>query len=295
MAARMASSRRRSPDHENDQRRARFVAHAAVAVTALSQRKARIAEALDVARVARMEGLGLLLHQRGVRAVQRGRGLLPRYAGLEPRQQVNPVIVVPVRAVPIGGEQRLEAHWYVDIDIAAERGAVEVLGRDADHGKGVGVHADGLVQHVQLSAELVAPIAVAQHRHGASAARPVVFGRNHAADERFDAKHGEIAARYHHGRPAHGLLSEGQVGAEIPEARHSGYALRWLLQLAEHRVTENVIAVAGIVVGTAAALEVVRRFQQDELLGMPHRKIREYHLVQQREDRRIGPDTQSQR
>ena len=160
-------------DHEDDERRAGFVARAAVAALAFGKGEARVAEALDAAEVAGMIVPGLLLHQAGIGPIESGRGLLARDAWFEPRNQVDPIIVPAIRAVPVGRKQGLEGHGHIDVEIHSERRAIESVGGDADDGERVRVHADGLVEHVRS--------AVSQHGHGIAGARAIILGSDGAA------------------------------------------------------------------------------------------------------------------
>jgi hypothetical protein len=74
------------------------------------------------------------------------------------------------------------------------------------------------------------------------------------------------------------------------ETREHGLTL---LQVSEHRVAENDVTVAGLIAGLHPGLGAGRT-EIDELLGMIDRERPEQHLVEHREDRRVGADAECQ-
>ena len=137
------------------------------------------------------------------------------------------------------------------------------------------------------------PVAVSEHRDRVAAAVPVILGRDGTADDRPHAQHREILSGDDVKTPWHRLFAEGQIPAHVPEGSETRQALRVLLQSSENRVTEDVIHSARVVARAASVLELSRRGDQHQLLGLLDGKRAEHQLMEQREDRCICADAQS--
>ena len=113
-------------------------------------------------------------------------------------------------------------------------------------------------------------------------------------ERRLDLQDLEVVARDEQPLPGHRLAVEGHVRAEGDVRRDAGEHRLHLLQVAEHRVAEDGIAVPGLPARLRSRLRPRRR-QVDELRRPRHVQRLEQHLVEAREDRRIGADPERQR
>src|SRR5439155_9647438 len=66
-------------------------------------------------------------------------------------------------------------------------------------------------------------------------------------------------------------------------------------EFAESSPVEDIFHSSGIVIRTAAALEIARRGKQNQLFRMRHRERAEHDLVHQRKDGGVDADAESQR
>jgi hypothetical protein len=90
-------------------------------------------------------------------------------------------------------------------------------------------------------------------------------------------------------------MREGDVGAQIAEARQARYALGMFLQLAEEGVAENGIHAARVIRGSVAIFEITGRLEHHQFFRLLHRQRGQNNLVQQREDRGVGANSQAER
>jgi len=126
-----------------------------------------------------------------------------------------------------------------------------------------------------------------------SAGRLVVVGREQAPTAG-EGPGPEEAARDHDAVRRLGLAVVGEIGAEPTVRGDAGEAGLQALEVAEHRVAEHLLAVAGLLARRGAGLGPGRA-QVHQLAGRRHRQGPQQHLVEQREDGRIGANTQGQR
>ena len=241
-----------------------------------------------------VDGSGHLFDHGVIGAVQSRLGALARHAGADPGDQIDPVIVEPVGAVPALGEMRLEGHGHENAGLAADGGTGEAVRGDADHGERLAVDLHDLIEHIGLAAELLLPIAIVDHRDRVAGAGYVVVGGDQAAQQRLRTHHFEIVAGDQHHRTGDGLAGEGDIGGKGAEAG-DGSRFGRFFQLAKGSPIEDVVRAAGIVGVAAAILEVAGRGEEHQLFRMGNRKRAQHDLVEKRKDGGIDADTESQR
>lgn len=264
-----------------------------VSLPAFDQAQARLEETLLLLRIAKTQHTGLMLHQTGVDSVQRPLGLLACHARFQACHQIDPIIVVALRAVPVGRKRPAQGYWHIDVRYVAEGDTVEALGRDSDNRECHAIHGDRLIEHFGPAVQPVLPVAVPQNRDRIPGAR-VIGRRDHTSDYGVDAERREVAARYQHHRPWNRLVAERQVRREPDEAGHTVDACGLFFQSAKDRVAEDKVHTTRLIGGTAAGFELAWRGHQHQFLRVRNRQRAEQYLVHQREDRRVGPDAQPQ-
>src|ERR1017187_899786 len=142
---------------------------------------------------------------------------------------------------------------------------------------------------------MLLPGSIAHHRHRCGAG-PVVRGRNRAPGKCADTERREVIAR----NELAFKWFRGSVRAAAARAQF-GQATLKCGQLAELRrvIAELLIERVGINVPvflqSPKHAAIVAAPEAVQVLGILHRQRLEHHRVHQREDGRVGPDTQSQR
>src|SRR5262249_561793 len=153
------------------------------------------------------------------------------------------------------------------------------LGCDPDQCERMPVDADRLIEN-RLAAQVVHPVAVADHGDGVAAALTIVLRKDRAADQRLDAEHRKVLAGDDGDSAGMSLLSEGDIRAEVTKRGQPGNS--WIvLKSAEDLVAEDVVHAASVVRGTTAALEVAGRSDEHQFFGTLHGQGAKDHLVQQ--------------
>src|SRR5688500_3511180 len=107
-----------------------------------------------------------VVDDRLVEAIDGASRLLARDAGLEPREEVDPVAIATLEPAPDGDELLSHRDRHVDLGPDAERRAVETARGDADDRHRLAVHRDGLSDDRRIGAEPRLPIVVAEHGDG---------------------------------------------------------------------------------------------------------------------------------
>ncbi len=231
---------------------------------------------------------------RMVHPVQRRLCLLQRYLRLESAEEIGPVALATLEAGVARGHHaphghRHEHHWPF-----AEGGAFEAARCHPDNGEGLAVDLDGLAEHRRVGAEVRGPVAVAQHGDEMPADGLIVAGPQQPSDSGLQLERREVGTGDQRATAADRLIVIGEVGAEAAVRGEAGEHRLALLEIPEHRVAEDHVAVAGLAAGLRARLGAGGR-KIHQLIGFGHRQRLEQHLVDQREDRGVGPDAEGQR
>ena len=158
----------------------------------------------------------------------------------------------------------------------SESGTTEPARRNANDRQWLAIDHDLFAEHRRARAERVLPEGVAQHRHVVAvlAARGLVVSpREQAAERRLNAEHREIRSRYQDPVAVDRRLpGQGEVDAERHVASDPAERRlrRRFLEVAEHRVVEDLEAVTG----HAAVVEHHLRARSggvDQSVGVCHR------------------------
>jgi hypothetical protein len=141
-------------------------------------------------------------------------------------------------------------------------------------------------QHGRIFLEAAPPEAVAENQIGTGAGGPVVLGGEQAPDDGLHAWHLEVVAADEDaggqlGGRARLVTKAGRIDAAV-----SDQAVECLHLVAEGGVVGAVPACAGL--GTLALRDGM------QLLGVLHRQEAHQHAVEQRENRRVGADAESE-
>jgi hypothetical protein len=252
------------------------------------------------------QGHGLLAHpllQRGldlgedrpVDPVDSRPGLLQGDAGLEPGEQVRPVAPPVVESVEsrVGLGPHRDRHE--DLGVAADRGPGKSAGCHPDDRVGMAVDDDRLAHDAPVGAELGGPVLVAQDRNEAGPGRLVIRRGEQASGGRCQAQHGKVGPGHQESRPIDRSLALGrQVRAEVAVSRDAGEDRLGLFQVAKHRVAPHLGAVARLAAGLGTGIGP-RRGQVHQLGGVRRRQGAKEELVEERKDRGVGSDAESQR
>ena len=122
----------------------------------------------------------------------------------------------------------------------------------------------------------------------------VVARAEQTADRRPNAEYRKIAAGHEHALAVDRLLRVGKVRAEDSVSRDPNEDRLRLLEIAEHRVAENGIAVASHVALRLPGLGAGGG-EVDQPMGLLHRQGAQQHLVEQRENSGVRADAERQR
>ena len=214
-----------------------------------------------------------------VRRRHRRARLLDRHARLQPCEEVRPVgapVVEPLERL------REAAHRdrREDDRPHAERRSVEAARRDADDRHRLPVHCQPLIEDVRVAAEPPEPVRVAQHDHVRLARRLVVVGAEQPAERRLQREHVEIGAGDEQPFRVLRLVARGQIRAERYVRGDAGERRLDALEVPEHRVAEDLIAVARLAARLAAGLRP-RRAEVHEPLRRRHVERLQQQLVEQ--------------
>ena len=116
-----------------------------------------------------------------------------------------------------------------------------------------------VADHVWIAVETGRPVGVAEHDDRRFPRLLIVPGRSSRPIAGCHAEDGEVAAGDEYALAVQRLVVERQVRAEQDVRGDVGEHLMVLLQVAEHRVAEDVVAVPGLVAGLRAGLRPRRR------------------------------------
>ena len=220
--------------------------------------------------------------------------LLDRDAWLQPAEHVGPVAAAVVEPLEARFHQRAKRDRHKHLGLGAKRGAVEPSRRDADDREALPVDDQRVVQDARVEAEALLPVVVAEHGDARLADDAVVALAEHAAEGRLNAQQREVTPRDEHARTRQRLPLVGQIRAEDPVGGNPGEHRLHLLEIAEHRVAEDLVALARLVARVASGLGPRRR-EVHQLVGRLDRQRPQQHLVEQREDGGRRPDPERQR
>jgi len=175
---------------------------------------------------------------------------------------------------------------HPDVGVPLRRHTVETRRGDADHGQQLLIDNNVAAQHGWVRAETISPQVIAEHRQRMPTRNAVVLAGEQPPDHRLDSQHLEVIARYEF------LLRELVAAARSRYEPYLGYAAG-----SEHAV-EKIRAACDLSVErqrhrprspTAGAMD------RDQLLRMRYRQHAQHQRVKQRENRRVGSDTERQR
>ena len=229
-----------------------------------------------------------------VRNVDGRASLRDGHARLEAREDVDPVVAPVGERLRRAARQLSHRDWREHPGLVSECRPVEAWRRHADNRHRLAVDDDGVTDDRRAGVETRAPVVVAEHHHGGLAGGLVVGRSDQPAQGRLQAEHLEVAAGHEHAVGVERLPAIRQVRAERPVRGHAReHGLR-LLEIAEHRITEDRLRAAGVVARLGSRLRAGRR-QVDQPPRVLHRQGPEQHLVEQREDRGIRANAKPQR
>src|SRR5262245_31545183 len=97
---------------------------------------------------------------------------------------------------------------------------------------------DRLVQRAGLPAQLVDPVAVADHGDSVAAAFAIILWSDDATHQRLNPEHWKILPRHQGHSAGSRLPAECNIGAQVPEGGNSGNP-GVVLQTAKHLVAED--------------------------------------------------------
>jgi hypothetical protein len=145
-----------------------------------------------------------------------------------------------------------------------------------------------VADHARVASEPIDPIVVSEHDDGVPAIDLIVFLRaENAAESRLDAEHREEVSRDHFGVDALGLVVDTDGCGHEPPAQHLLQRLRLLLEVLIERIRMHPRPhVAPVVVAFLV--------EHDQLVGLLDRQLSQQHLVDERENGRVGADAKSQ-
>ena len=220
-----------------------------------------------------------------------------RDPGLHSPEEVDPVGVAalhPARA--LGTRLHHVPHRQRDVDVRtrAQRGAFESPRRNTNDREGATIDDHRPADCGRIAAEPVRPERVAED-HDVVRAQHAIVGRREQSTERWlDPERGEVRPRDHQSASSGGLVIDRETRPEHPVGREPREHRRRALEVAEHRVAEHDLAAAclraALHTGLGAGCAEV-----DQLLRFGDRERTEQDLVEEREDRRVGADAESQR
>ena len=214
-----------------------------------------------------------------------GRSLANRYS--EYRRTVVPAAPARLHRLPQGDRDE-------HARLAPERRAVEPARRDADDRQRLAVDDHRLVEHGRIGGELRRPVGVAEHDDRRLADEAIVVAVEEPPERRLLLQHLEVVARDHEALRVLRLALERKVGAEEQMRRDAREDRLDLLQIAEHGVAEDRVAVARLAARLRSRLGPGRR-EIDQPAGLRHRHRLEQHLVETGENGRVGANPERER
>jgi hypothetical protein len=166
----------------------------------------------------------------------------------EAGKEVDPVIA---SLFPLRETRDRSAHRerHVHERTRADGRPLESLGRHTDDCKRLAVDDDGLTDGVCVLAELVLPERVGDDGDEVRADDAVVIGREQAARGGLKSEDREIRAGNERPLTGHRLVANAERDAGAPMSRDPRERRLRFLEIAEHRVTPDDVAVPGLVAG----------------------------------------------
>ena len=282
---------------EDEQRRPRFAVHVALPARAGLQRQRLLPEPRHrlVAHALLQRRLDVV-DDRPVGAVQGDAGLVDRDARREPGEEIGPIRTPVLEAWVQPRRIHLGTHrdGHEDRGLHAQCRALEPARRHTDDGQSVPVHDQRLTEHRFVFLEPAAPVVVAEDHYLMGAGSAVVVGREEPPDRGLECQHREVLARDQDAPARLGLPAERDVGAKGAVRGNARKARLHALQIPKHRVAEGLLAIAGLVAGCRPRLGS-RRPEVYEGVGLGHGERAQEDLVEQREDRRVRAEPESER
>ena len=194
------------------------------------------------------------------------------------REQVRP-IVGPERPTGLGVQHRAQRdrdeHGWPHPD----RRAVEALRSNANDREALAVDDYLLVEDGWIEAESRRPIVVAEHHHARLADDVVVIRIEQSSQRGLQLQHRKIAARHEEAFAARRLRLVREVCAEADVRRDVREHGLDLLQVSEHGIAEDDIAVAGAAAAPKARLRTGRA-QVHEFRRIANRERLQQHLME---------------
>ena len=233
-----------------------------------------------------------LRQERAVEGRQPRLRLSAREARLQAADDLDPVVLRIVQAVPERRHLRLLHHRHEDVRGAAGLDSGEAVARDADDGQRLPVDDDRLVQDGGVRAESARPVAVGEDGDRMGAGRAIVGRRQRPAERRHDAEHVERVPAHELSRGAFGRSARAHARVERKLGHESREDVAPRREIPVHRVRERRRDVR---IAPAVPLDRAVRAQQHELARVAHREQRQEHPIDEREDRRVGADSERER
>ena len=216
---------------------------------------------------------------------------------LETGEEIEPVLpaVLEAAVADVGSESGMHRDRYEDHGWHVERRAPESGRGHADDRQRLAVDDQRIAEHVARPAQVVLPELVAQDGDRAPADRLVDFRTEQSSQRRHGTQGREVRAGHLHAldlaegsAPIRDARAEAAVRDEVREERLLP------LQVTEHRVAEYLVAPARPVATGQAGLRP-RRLEIHQALRLDDRQRTQQKLAVEGEDRRVGPDAESQR
>ena len=232
-----------------------------------------------------------------VQGRHRGAGLVDGDLRLQAREQVEPVVLAVCETALVLDriQPRIHRERHEDLGRHVDGGAAESGRRHAYHGQRLAVDQQHLSKHVPRAAQLVPPELVAQDGDGMAADRLVDFRTEQPPQIRHEAQRREVRAGDLHALDdVEAAPPPGNAEDEAAVRRNVREDGLLPLQVAEHRVAEHLVASAGPVAEVRAGLRS-RRLEIHQPIRLDDRQRTQQQLAVEGEDRRVGPDPESQR
>src|SRR5437764_14435939 len=147
--------------------------------------------------------------------------------------------------------------------------------------------------HPRVRAEVRLPEPVREHDRRSSS-RFVIGSRNQTAERRPNLQGGKVAARYEESASRERVSSIAYIRANVPMAGDGAERgqLR-VLQVAKHRVAQDVVARAGLTARCTSILRA-RSAEVHQSVGTGYGELLPHHAIEDRVDRRVGADAETE-
>ncbi|MBV6488912.1 MAG: hypothetical protein GHHEDOFH_02882 [Pseudorhodoplanes sp.] len=233
------------------------------------------------------------------RAIHRLHGCcccVSRHAWLEPSEHVGPVgtAVFESRRVKSRLDKTARRDRHEDARASTQCRAAESCRGHTHDRERVSIDHHRCVDDRLLAAKTCQPIVMRQYCNGRFARGPIITGSQQPADSGGEAECLEVAAGDQQAFAILCLTLVGEVGAEEAMRGQAREGTGLLLEIPKHGITEDDIAVAGLIAGLRSGFRARIR-EVHQLIGRRHRQGLEQDLVEHREDGRVGTDAEGQR